>query len=429
MIQTIYILSIIFMLVSTTLYKKSEKKINIVKFIVVLIIVLLSYNQLVCYIFNTINMPITLGSLSFINIIVGLIPFIIFIKNREYQKYEIKGKDSIALLIILIVVILVSYLNFGKELHIKYLTTDAGVHYKAAREFYQNEKLLNKTLNTSISKEFMIGAYTNTGILFKLASPIMGELNLYKIFICFDLFIFFLIGITMYVSIEHLSKGKLGYVLSIIAVIIFMLGYPLNSLIYGYVYLQLGILIVMAIITIYKTFENSEFGKLKYIFLFVLNFGIFFTYCIFIPIVYFAEGLYFLIKEYKEKKRAFTLNSIKIISLILVIPFILGIIYFVLPHLLKGNGEVFITVEGYIYRNIWSNFVFVLPLSLIYLIKKDKDISINEIFFITLIVFMLFMLVITYGLNLSTYYYCKNNFLLWFILWRKQHRSNKYCDR
>ncbi|MBE5820337.1 MAG: hypothetical protein E7310_05960 [Clostridiales bacterium] len=428
--EILYLISVVIFIIIITIIKKSQDKMNFTKFFTVMIISFLCYNSFICLILNIFSISITIENLAIINFLISAILASVILKNKEIQKFYINKKDIIAIIVIVIVTLTSAYLNFGIDLNIKYLTTDSAVHFKAAREFYQNDLLLNKTEGTSISKQFMIGAYTNTGILFKVLEPFVGEINLYKVFISFDIFLFLLLGLIMYSAVEKIIKGKKEFFLSIIAIGLFMIGYPLNTLIFGYVYLQLGLTIIGAIIIIYQNYLEEK-NNFPYIMLFLFNFGLFFTYCIFVPVIYFSEGLYFLIKEYQEKKK-FTFKNIVKIFIILVIPFILGLLYFAIPHISNSNNQTesfFLTIEGYIYRNCWSNFIFVMPLSILSLFKKEKSNLFYKIILTVLIIYMIIFFVVVYKFQLSTYYYYKTNFVLWFVIWYGAIYSiNKFKD-
>lgn len=415
--QIVYILSVIILLILTILLKKGDKELNFVKSSSITIVCFLCYNTFVCWLFNILIIPITLISLAILNYIISIVLGVIIVKNKQIQKYTIKGTNIVSVTIIGIVTLAMTYLNFGPELNIKYIMTDAAVHYKAAREFYQNDKLLNKTENTESSDQFMTGAYTNTGILFKILAPIIGEVNLYKVFICFDIFCYFMTGLMLYNIIEKLIKDKLSYILSMIFVVIFMLGYPLNSFIYGYVYLQLSIVIIGTIIALFQEIDKKPNKIISATELFILNFGLIFTYCIFVPVIYLAQGLYFLIKQYKMNKKIFSKENLLNIFITLVIPGILGIIYFAIPHLTSSPDGLFLSLEGYIYRNCWSNFILILPIALICFKIKNDDILIYKMLIISLIIIMAILMIAIFGLNFSTYYYFKYNFILWLLLW------------
>lgn len=413
----IYTFSIICLFILSLLIERKKEKINMIKSIAITIVCLVCYNTFICFLFSSIRIPITLVSLAICNFCISIILIIDIIKKKKVQKYIVKIKDIIAISIILGITVTTAFWNFTSELNIKYIMTDAAVHFRAAREFYENDALLDKTENTTTSKIFMAGAYTNTGILFKVFEPIVGEENLYKLFIIFDIFTYFMSGLIMYVSINKFIKSKLGYILSLIFTLIFMLGYPYNCLIYGYAYLQVGIIIAETIVAVFQD-KNEEYNKkIVSVQLLLLNFGLFFSYLLLIPVVYLAEGLYFLFDQYRNNRKYFSKENIVTILITLIIPAILGIVYFVIPQFFQEQKQLFLTVEGYIYRNYWSNFIIILPLTLLCFKLKNKDVQFLSLLLLTLIFVMILMFIAVRFLNFSTYYYCKFNFLLWFLLW------------
>lgn len=369
------ILSTIYVLVTFFLIKKSNQKINFLKFFTISIVTLLCYNMVVCLLFSVIKIPITLQALFVINILIATIQLIFIIKRKQIQKYSFRKMDAVAIIIILLTVLILAYFNFGKELDIKYIMTDASTHFMVAKDFYKSDTLLNYVEKFNISKGFMIGAYTNTGILFKVFAPFIGETNLYKIFILFDIFTFFLVGISIFNAIEKNIKTKLNFTITILMIMLFMCGYPYNSLIYGYVYLQLGILIITNIINVLQYYVENFDKKMLYYLLLLLNFGLFFSYCIFIPIVYTVEFVYIFYKNYKADKKIITLKNLAVIGIIFIIPIVCGLYYIIIPNIISINNnpeknKAYIFIEGYIYRNCWSNFILLLPIAVLCTKKK-----------------------------------------------------------
>ena len=47
-----------------------------------------------------------------------------------------------------------------------------------------------KVENIDTANAMMPGAYSNIGILFKVFAPFIGEMNLYNVFIGFDIFVY-----------------------------------------------------------------------------------------------------------------------------------------------------------------------------------------------------------------------------------------------
>lgn len=416
------ILSTIYVLVTFFLIKKSNQKINFLKFFTISIVTLLCYNMVVCLLFSVIKIPITLQALFVINILIATIQLIFIIKRKQIQKYSFRKMDAVAIIIILLTVLILAYFNFGKELDIKYIMTDASTHFMVAKDFYKSDTLLNYVEKFNISKGFMIGAYTNTGILFKVFAPFIGETNLYKIFILFDIFTFFLVGISIFNAIEKNIKTKLNFTITILMIMLFMCGYPYNSLIYGYVYLQLGILIITNIINVLQYYVENFDKKMLYYLLLLLNFGLFFSYCIFIPIVYTVEFVYIFYKNYKADKKIITLKNLAVIGIIFIIPIVCGLYYIIIPNIISINNnpeknKAYIFIEGYIYRNCWPNFILLLPIAVLCTKKKNDDTFIWILFTSFQIIFMILYFIAIQKFNLSTYYYYKYNFVLWYLLW------------
>ena len=403
--QIIYVLSVLYLFITFFLIKKSKEKISFIKYSFISITTFLCYNAFLCYIFNLINIAVVNTAIA------GIITYII-VRQKEIQQYRFSKKNILAFVIIVIVGITITFINYGLDINIKYITTDAAVHFSMARYLFQESEMPDALFQT--------GSYTNTGIIFKIVSPITGFINLSKIFILFDTFTFILMGLALYCAIEKLIKNKFDFILSITVTIMFMLGYPLNSFIFGYVYLQLGVVIIATIINILQYYSEDFDKKFIYISLFFLNFGIFFTYCIFLPIIYIVEFIYIMLKRYRETKKIISVKNIAIILTIFVIPIICGLCQFVLPHLIRaGTGDIpaFYSIEGYIYRNCWSNFILLLPVALICIKKKNDDTFIWLIFTSILVILMIIYFILIRELNISTYYYYKFNYVLWFMLW------------
>ena len=416
----IYVISVMFIFITFMLLKKSEEKISLIKFGVINIVCLLCYNALVCFILSEFKITITLYLLAIINAVVGAVFLFFIIKDKKIQKYSFKSQDAIAVLVILIATLIISFSNFGLELNIKYMTLDAGNHFGAAREFYEYGTLVDNLENEAVTDCFMTGAYTNTGILFKIFAPFISEINIYRVFIAFDMLTFFLVGIAMYSLIEKLINTRLNFILSMLMIIFFIAGYPCLCHIYGYSYLQVGILIFAIIISVLQYYETDFDKKIIYGILALLNYGLFFTYCIFIPVIYLAELIYIIKKRREINKKLFTKANITIFVVVFLIASLCGIYYFVVPHLLHAqshNGETFVNLEGYIYRNIWSNFIFLFPIALLCLKKKNDDTYIWGTNLAILIIVMLIYMICMNLFKLSTYYYYKFNFILWLLLW------------
>lgn len=416
--KIIYIITVLWLFIVTMLIKKSEEKQNILFRGVLNIILFTIYNILIGLIFLIVKIPYSLLQLTIVNTIVSAIISVILFKKKEIQKYFIRIKDIIFMIILLILIVGFAITHYGTPFSIKYETTDPAIHFMWAKEFYNN-----KTLNWGSN---MPAAFLNTGLLFEVFENIVPEQNFYYIYIVFDLIILYLIGAIFYLGITNKTESIVKSIIAMIFSILFTCAYPLNSTIFGFAYLSVGILYMTTLIVTAINIKKDEI-KFSYmcIEMFLILFGIFFSYYFFVPVIYAAFGLYMLFDMIKNKKTKnilsiFTIKNIIKVFTILILPTILGFIYFVLPGLLQSGETVLnhIVTEGYIYRNLYSNFVLLAPLTIYYILYniKNKKNSFSTILMIISSLFTIYLLRKGLRGQASSYYYFKMYFLLWILV-------------
>ncbi len=439
----IYILSIIILMISFILIKKTEKKLNILSFICITIGVLFCYNTLVCYILTFFTIPVTLTTLTIINILVAIIFIVIMLRKKEIQKYEMNKTDLIYILLLGIAVLIVSYLNFGFPFNIKYETGDPSVHYLTSEMFSENDSLL-VTDKDEIYGSFATRktvSYVNSGLIMKCFDGVIEPFYNYNIFIAFGIFVLFVTSASMFTTISKFAIDKKTRFLAFILSLIYTMGYPLNSFLFGFEYLSMGILLICLIFDMVYYFKNDQL-KIQYtiIIFALLNFGIFCAYYMFVPFLYPALWIYFCMYSYEKEKSIFTKRNITILVTTLLIPFFLGFIYHIAPeiygviinskldsttmfdyssHLVESG----LSVYGYIYVNLYSNMLLLLPIPIYLIIKKWKDNKFAALNMGLCIAFIEILLVGFLFGKVSIYYLSKNYFALWFILFYLNYKG------
>lgn len=409
----IYIVSIIILFTLTILLKKSEGKLEIIKAVTINLVLLLAYNTFVCYILNLINIPITLISLSIINFIISIMLIVNIIRSKKIQKYTISRTNIVVVILLILLTTIIVNVNFGNLTKIRYISMDSREHYKAAREFCEITNLFKKQeSNITTGSGFMPGAYTNVGIIFKILNPYIGTVELYKSYIIFEAFVYVLIGLIFYMLLEKYCNSINAKIIAIIFMVIYVLGYPLNAWISGFHYLMLGILYTQTAIYILKEREKLNFDSTLIIML-LINFGLILSYSLFCPFVYLAQFVYYMYKYIKDK------NKIKLFLLTLVtliLPGIIGVTYLIVPAMGKIGG--YIALEGWLYKNIWSNFLLFIPFTIyyIYINIKNKKVTFYNIMFVLLLVFMIVLFIGTKIGKCSEYYFFKNYYIFWILI-------------
>jgi len=244
--------------------------------------------------------------------------------------------------------------------------------------------------------------------------------------------------LAMYSALINFAKKMEHRLWAFLIATICMLGYPLNSFLFGFEYLSMGLLVICAIIDLVYYYEKEILNNKCFIILMsLLNFGLFASYYMFVPFMYPALWIYFCIKNYCRTKKIITKELIVLLIVTLLIPFILGYIYHLAPEIysvLINNGKIEdpmelsshlvnsgLAVNGYIYMNLYSNMLLLLPLPIYLFIKDIKDNKLKNNSFIALtvlfcIAFIGILLIGNKFEKVSLYYLSKNYFALWILL-------------
>lgn len=434
--QIIYVLSLILLLVTFILIKKSNKKLDIIGFIPIAIVIMFCYNTFICYVLTFFTMKCTLLNLSIINFIFTICMLIAITKKKQIQTYEMRKTDLIYIALIAISVLAISYKNFGIPFNVKYETSDPSVHYLTSVMFAEQDSLLGSIPDEVYGKleTRKTASYVNSGLLMKILCPELEAMDCYNVFVCFGMFILFLTGWTFYSALMNFAKGKKMQFIAWVITIICIMGYPLNSFLFGFEYLSMALLIICALLNLITIYEEKEMNIFFSLAIFALiNFGLFSAYYMFVPFIYPAFGLYFLIQSYIKNKKIITKENIAFLTITLIIPFILGYIYHLEPQIYRViinqniNYDTImdyssrilnkgLAVDGYIYINLYSNMLILLPLAIYLFIKHIKENKFNALAVGLCVAFIEILLVGYKFEKVSIYYLSKNYFALWILL-------------
>lgn len=423
--NVIYILTIVLIIsLHMLLYKKEEKQ-NFFSWLIVTIGLFFCYNICICVIISFLKIKSTLVTLSIINCITIFLLGLKIYKDKKIQKYNVNKMDIISVMVILITVCVIAIKQYGIPINIKNSITDFSTHYWVADEFYNYSMLLIED-NSDVLKflgeqSFMPGSYINTGILFKIFSPIIEETYFCKLFIVFETFMWCLSGLLMYVLLSNNKKEEKQKILPLVFSLIYMLGYPLNSLLSGFSYLQMGLNIIICIIFVMQQKIKQEYRD---ILIFFLTFGIMFSYYYFAPVVFLTIFIQMIVEIKKRKEKIFSVKNILSMVVSLILPGMFGIIYFIIFQIIRFGLQVGnyysngINTPGAIYQNFITNTIIFLMLSVFYIcysIKNKKEKFSNKI----LIISIIFLIIAFIGMKfekVSEYYYYKIYYMIWIPL-------------
>ena len=386
---------------------------------------------------SLIHLPINIISYTFITLILSLFLSFDNIRYKKYQLYEFKKDQLICIGILTVFCIYLAVSYFGIPLEIKFETTDPNVHYFAANQFANSDVLVNY-----IHKDFDIyeGSvrnmmplfYTNAGFFMKGLSDFFYGINNYQSFLIYIIYSFTLSVLVVFViALQFLRQNKL-ILFGLIFCIFYAMGYPYNQIIFGFGYLGDTVLVILLLLLSLQMFckHTEDFSKIEKIIMIIilgiLNFSIFFGYYMFMPAVYGAVFLFYLYFFYK-KKRLFSKEFWSLLFVTLIIPFCLGAIQFFIPMVItnvealevntvnfKFSAFSLLEMEGYIYRDLYSNFIVFIPFCLYFIYHKIKISNLSFDFWLILCMLAFTLLEFLLGMKgyASSYYYFKNYYVL-----------------
>ena len=383
MVAIIYILSVIAMITTFILVKKSEEKVNFVNWCVLSGIVYLGFNIAICMIFGTLNITTNLVFLSVVDFIVSLgFGFKIY-KDKQIQSFEFRKRDIVAIIICLAIIGYMGKTQYRPlDRTVANASVDVSMHYSAATNFADNMKVLAKIDNrTGYNFTTMqTGAYINTGIFMNIMRILKPGYKEYATFKIFEMAILLLNTAGFYMLISNKLKSKTNYIIGIVFLILYAFAYPYTSLLYGFSYLSIAIAFATGMFYLAKIYNSRINNKLLISLIVLMGIGIIFSYCLFVPALFAFICIYVFIRDFEKKDektylKFFKKNSLIITGLLLIVT-ILAICYLVIPTFTLSDQNKLtdaIGFDGGIYKALYQDFLFYIPFVILFIFKAIKN--------------------------------------------------------
>ena len=307
--QIIYVFSIILLAAGFLAFKKSDEKLNMIKWLTIFIVTFMGYNITVCMILGLLKITCHLWLLAIINAIFAVVLGYKAVKNKDFQQYTVRKQEiaGLAILCAIFAVIVVKEIK-PQDGGLKYAAIDSAIHYRAAKHFSDNLMIFVNCEDKTIYNfnVMQTGAYINDGLLMNVMNGLFG-IPEYYVYEMFDIGILFISSLVFYVLIMDKIKGKLGFTLTMFLLWLFMFAYPYNSYLYGFSYLSLGVMFVTSLLLVVPTLYGELKTKLPLAIILVslLAMGVIFSYCLFVPGVFAAVCIYLFVKDFGEEGKVF----------------------------------------------------------------------------------------------------------------------------
>lgn len=401
--EIIFVLIYLILLIGTIIVPINNIRSNFLYRSILGIIIIFGINIIISIITYVIGIKCSIELLSVIYFFL-LIPIIyIILKEKRIQLLYISVKDIVFGVFCGIVIIIVMIKQYGVPLSIKYETTDASTHFSAAISFMHDKTLLLKD-DSKLNEKFefnnlMFGSYVNTGIFISIFLNFLPEIELYKLYIIFDMIILWLSVLIFYITLNNRDVLRRKIVIWIFS-LIYILSYPLNSVLMGSAYLTLSLLFVTTILFVFMNRQKMK-SFLFYSLLFVLNTALINTYMLFAIIVFISEIIYV----------GFKLKKIKP-CIIILLP-----VFSILLYASNASEKLqIVQEEGPMYKNYYSNFIIFAPLILIKFyndIKNKEFFNIKNVFILVNLITIICTYILKQNGMISSYYCLKYYYILW----------------
>lgn len=427
--EIFYILSLIVLILGFLILKKSDEKLNLIKWTIIAIASLYAYNIVIGMILGILNITSHIWLLAIINIIFGIIFGAKSILKKDVQKYEITKYDLAGLLIIIVMfsIMLVKDLYIQKG-NISHQAVDSAVHYRAAKHYSEVLKIfVNAEDKTFFNFNIMqTGAYINDGIFMNVIHGITG-LEYSYIYQIFESLTMFIGGLAFYAFFATKIKTKKGLVASLALFGLYMYGYPYNSWIYGFSYLSVGISMTALLLSVVESvYSDEKIRKIVTIPLVVITaIGLIFSYCLFVPAIFAAICIFCFLKDLSNKDtkkylKFFGKTTLIITGLLLLVT-VAGIGYLFIPSFfIEGQTNLIsaLKIGGELYEEKYLNFIPYIPFAILYfaeIIKriKNKSLRYQDVFSVIIVGYTALLYLGMLAGFVSPYYMLKTYFIMW----------------
>jgi|AGTN01.3.fsa_nt_gi hypothetical protein len=272
-------------------YKKSDIRLNGIPWLAITFFAIMCFNTLVAGVINIVSIPANILTLSFANLAAGGALWFVIIKAKQRQQYFFEAFDFIATGILIIAVAFVANAQFGTGINVNYETSDPSVHLRLAMDVFNTGEVSG-----------MYFTALNNALFFELLSPLTASFYYYKFFIVSDILMLFLSGLMFLAVIRRYLLKPFMKVVGVIVTLIYLYGYPLNNMIFGFEYLGVSVSIIAMLIFFCDCFIHKELNHWFIAALLGLGcLSLMVAYIMFVPVIYI--GIFLCICTYLIKQK------------------------------------------------------------------------------------------------------------------------------
>lgn len=392
---------------------KANKRLPFFQMAVMGIVTTLCVGAVTAQILEIFSIKINLISMSISYFIIGILLFGFSFCKKRRQHFKIQKMDIYSIIIILVGFFLIFLLTFTSKIQLAYINSDPANHYRYALE----------VMNTGrISAMYFASLYN--ALIMELFQPFICQINLYKAFIIADSMANLLNILVLYVMISESVKKKFSQIILPFLCLIYFMGWPFyNYAIGGFVYFGWGVTLMAYTIWSLQKLQKEKDKFSKGLLCLQVGLGcysVLICYLMFIPIILAVICVTFISSKRQKGKSIFN-KKMFIVGICICTVGVACIIYIYTGYF-SGNLQSILNAlraEGGIHRGLYNDFLYFAPLVIYGLTCKFRSREVDCIYITEGIIlgFICFTFVICFFGGMSSYYYYKTYYPLWFFSW------------
>lgn len=390
--------------------KKSDDRLYAVTWLPVSIIVVMCYQALISAFLDLLHIPVNIISVGVMDMLMAVIIWWRIIKGDKLQKYCFKAIDAVMMAGLAVVSFLFMLKRYGLDLSLSYSSVDGASHLYSAMNVMSSQSL-----------DAMFYSSLHNALLMETLAPLLTAGTYYKAYVFGDVLHLLLAGMMFYGAIRKYAVDRFMRLAGVVVTFLYLFGYPANSTIFGFSYLGMSLTVILCLITAVNEYMDKHVDEKILISLLMLGcFAVFESYMLFVPIIYFGILIWMFVNQIMKKRLISADTVIKGLAIFLI-PTALGLWYAFRGVFGQSTGVTVssqISLEGGIYRNLFTNLIFLLPFACAGLWNLIKNRHNNTVVYFAVleVIFTAVLFVLALDKRVSGYYYYKNYFLIWLIL-------------
>ena len=393
--------------ISLLLVKKSDSKLNIVVWIPVTLLLVICIDALFAGLINLVFLPVNLLSMTIVNAALTGACLVFMYRRKERQSYEAPWLDLVALGAFILVTAVCAYIQFGLGFNLNFGTSDPAAH------------LMNSWVIVDTGRiSGMYLSHLPIALAIETATPFMAPTHYYQVFIIVEVFFLFLSAAVFYSAARRYASSRIASVTLIIMALLYMLGFPLNNLVFGFSYLGLSVTVVALVFFGIASYQKRDiYPWCSLTILMLALFALIISYALFVPAVFVAV-LIFLVIIFKQQGRVFSKRNMAVLLYLFAPAIVLGYLY-TYQGFFGDSMQIGVALglDGGVYRELYADFLFITPLLIYALFDsfRTKEHGFEDVLFPALFVMMLVGLIAGLAGLISAYYFFKFHYLMWLV--------------